>query len=54
MQRGSKIKAVKTSKKQPIALQEGVVKQEESSFKKLLFIAVFVKAPWQSNHKFFF
>lgn len=44
MQRGSKIKVVKTSKRQLIALQEGVVKQVQSGFKKLLFTAVFVKA----------
>lgn len=44
MQRGSKIKVAKTSKRQLIALQEGVVKQVESSFKELLFTEVFVKA----------
>lgn len=44
MQWGSKIKIVKTSNRQLIALQQGVVKQVQSGFKKLLFIAVFVKA----------
>lgn len=38
---GSKIKAVETSRKQLIALEVGVVKEEQSGFRKLLFVAVF-------------
>lgn len=44
MQRGSKIQAVKRTKKQLTALHKGAIKQELGGLKILLLIMVVVKA----------